>query len=203
MGKAEDDYVEAHRAETYAADANGQILLSRVQGRGGEKRVAITGVRRAESTKRAKRGEYEVTSKDKNKRMLFNDNDDRNTLDTCPVKQKIVVNPIIDWLDEDVWEFIRERKLPYCCLYDQGYDRVGCVGCPIAKQEKRIQELERYPYMKKKYLMAFDAMIKNRKGRGLPTVWETGEEVMDWWINRTSDFDKLKENGQTTFFDEE
>ena len=136
--------------------------------------------------------------------MLFNDNDEgREILDTCPIKQKIIINPIIDWLDEDVWEFIRERGLAYCCLYDKGYDRVGCVGCPMATQEKRIQELERYPYMKKKYLMAFDAMIQNRKERGLPTVWETGQEVMDWWIYRTSDFDKMRESGQISFFDEE
>ena len=35
------------------------------------------------------------------------------------------INPIIDWSYEGVWKFIREYKIPYCKLYDEGYTSVG------------------------------------------------------------------------------
>ena len=34
-------------------------------------------------------------------------------------------NPIADWSDEDCWEYIRARGLPYNPLHDQGYDSIG------------------------------------------------------------------------------
>ena len=34
-------------------------------------------------------------------------------------------NPIVDWLDDEVWLYINERNLPYNKLHDQGYDSIG------------------------------------------------------------------------------
>ena len=91
--------------------------------KGGEGRFCATGVRWAESTQRKSRGEFEDIGKTKAEgKILFNDNDDdRRQMEHCIPKRKYVVNPIIDWTDEDVWQFIREENLPYCKLYDQGY----------------------------------------------------------------------------------
>lgn len=36
-------------------------------------------------------------------------------------KKKNVIRPIIDWTDEEIWEYIHKYKLPYCKLYDQGW----------------------------------------------------------------------------------
>lgn len=37
--------------------------------------------------------------------------------------------PLSFWRDEDIWEYIRLRKLPYSSIYDKGYTRTGCVFC--------------------------------------------------------------------------
>lgn len=59
---------------------------------------------------------------------MTNDNaDNRQLIENCVKRGKRVVNPIIDWTSEDVWEFIYLYRLPYNALYDQGYLRVGCV----------------------------------------------------------------------------
>ena len=71
---------------------------------GGKDRFIATGVRWAESTARKRRGGLEVlTSKPQSKLILSNDNDeDRRLFETCQLKGKRVVNPIIDWKDNEV-----------------------------------------------------------------------------------------------------
>ncbi len=39
------------------------------------------------------------------------------------------INPIAFWTKEDVWEYIRENKLSYHPLYDQGFASLGCKPC--------------------------------------------------------------------------
>lgn len=81
--------------------------------RGGSGRTVITGVRWAESSRR------------KNSRRLY---------ETCYRDgTKHYLNPIIDWTNGQVWAYIRERHLPYCSLYDEGFSRLGCVLCPMTE----------------------------------------------------------------------
>ena len=99
----------------------------------------------------------------------------------CYKTHTTTVNPIIDWTTEEVWEFIREYKVPYCSLYDEGFERLGCIGCPMSSHQ--AEEFQRWPKYKKLYLIAFDKMIKSRNEKQLKTEWETPEEVMGWWID--------------------
>lgn len=102
---------------------------------GGTGRFITTGVRWAESVKRKNgRGIYETMPSDKKKKVILNnDNDDRRLLfENCTVKSKRVCNPIIDWTDENVWDYLTEEHIPVNPLYECGYSRVGCVGCPMA-----------------------------------------------------------------------
>ena len=150
--------------------------------KGGEGRVCCTGVRKYESLKRSTRKAFETTAKNKKDRMLFDDNGEfRNALEQCSIKAKIVCNPIIDWYDEDVWQFIREQKMHYCELYDMGYDRIGCIGCPMATRSERERALNDHPFYKKKYIQAFDDMIKAMTEK--QPNWNTGEDVYRWWLN--------------------
>lgn len=148
---------------------------------GGIGRFVITGVRWAESTRR-KRSRHLVEEMNKSGKQVFStDNDDEAPMfKFCQQNHKRILNPIVDWSDAEVWEFIHEYKVPYCCLYDEGRKRLGCIGCPMGDNAK---ELEQYPRYKNLYLMAFEKMLQERKKRGLETEWETAGEVYQWWVS--------------------
>ena len=57
--------------------------------RGGRGRFVILGIRSAESYKRRHRPMFE----------------------NCPKENRKLLSPIIDWIDSDVWDFIKQRKL--------------------------------------------------------------------------------------------
>lgn len=44
----------------------------------------------------------------------------------------IKLNPLIDWSEEMVWDYIREHKVPYNALHDLGYPSIGCAPCTRA-----------------------------------------------------------------------
>lgn len=145
----------------------------------------VTGVRSAESTNRRNRGIYETQERNrKDKIILSNDNDDRRRLfERCAVKATAVCNPIIDWSDRDVWEYIRSEQIPVNPLYQQGFSRIGCIGCPMGNLKGRNRDFSRYPRYKHMYLLAFERMIQERKRRGLDNSgWETADRVFHWWM---------------------
>ena len=155
---------------------------------GGAGRFISTGVRWDESTSRkANRGIYEKIASEKTQRIILNnDNDDRRMLfENCRLKAKRVVNPIIDWTDDDVWGFIQDAKIPLNPLYSEGFCRVGCVGCPMAGK-KREKEFARWPKYKDMYISAFDRMLEERRRRGkMQGSWRigtTGLDVFNWWM---------------------
>ena len=133
---------------------------------GGNGRFIITGIRREESYSRSKRPMVHYCFKDKTKRYL---------------------HLIIDWKEEDIWEFIKKYNLKYCSLYDEGYKRIGCIMCPMQKIKGKLMDKERYPKFYKAYLLAFKKMLIERNRRSdLKTEWKTPEEVMNWWIYEPS-----------------
>lgn len=152
-------------------------------------RFIATGVRWDESVQRKNREEFEklgATKATKEKFtsvMLMNDNDARRRMNEhCMQKKKMVVNPIIDWKDSDVWEYINSENIPTCELYQWGYYRVGCIGCPMAGK-KRYKEFADFPKYKNLYIHAFDRMVKERKSRGLPCQWKNGTDAFLRWMD--------------------
>lgn len=126
---------------------------------GGEGRVVAIGIRAAESASRSR----------------------RKIVENCTKKGKVLVSPIIDWSDEDTWGHIRQFNLSYPSLYDEGWKRLGCIGCPLSGNQKK--ELERWPKYKEMYLRAFAKMMEERKRKGKKTdMWKTPEDVMDWFL---------------------
>ena len=61
--------------------------------------------------------------------------------------KKAQCTPMGIWTDDDVWEYIHRFNLPYCKIYDMGYDRTGCVFCMFGahldKEPNRFQKLQR------------------------------------------------------------
>ncbi|CAB4690150.1 MAG: phosphoadenylyl-sulfate reductase [Actinobacteria bacterium] len=44
----------------------------------------------------------------------------------------IKLNPLAEWTEEEVWDYIRERDVPYHSLYDRGFTSIGCAPCTRA-----------------------------------------------------------------------
>lgn len=127
--------------------------------RSGEGRTVLTGVKASDSTARRHR-----------------------TVTSCYKKNQYMVRPMLDWTDGDVWAFIRSRGLRYCELYDQGFKRLGCIGCPMAGTKRQREEFVRWPKYRGMYLRAFGRMLEERRRMGQDTNWRTAEDVMAWWL---------------------
>jgi phosphoadenosine phosphosulfate reductase len=72
----------------------------------------VTGQRRAQSTTRA--------------RLDVQEDD--------PAHGMTKFNPLADWSEEDVWNYIRANDVPYNALHDQGFPSIGCAPCTRAVQ---------------------------------------------------------------------
>jgi phosphoadenosine phosphosulfate reductase len=72
----------------------------------------ITGLRRAQAVTRQEVGVYEFDS----------------------VHGLPKINPLADWSQEDVWHYLRERRVPWNALHDRGYPSIGCAPCTRAVQ---------------------------------------------------------------------
>ena len=125
---------------------------------GGANRFITTGVRWSESVARKNnRSAFEKVGKTKSEKMLLSDNDDKRMLfENCRLKAKRVCNPIVDWQDDDVWGYIKDQSIQVNCLYNEGMNRVGCIGCPMAGRKRREVEFMRWPKYKKAYIHAFE-----------------------------------------------
>jgi len=148
--------------------------------RGGAGRFIITGVRGSESVKRSKRKMVEFCFKDSSKRYL---------------------NIIHNWTTDDVWDFHKKYNIPYCGLYDEGWERIGCLLCPLAKQNNRIKEAERYPKYVENFRKAFVKLYKNKKEQGKESVnrWGSGDEMFEWWLNGMES--EQEDDDQTILFE--
>lgn len=123
--------------------------------------------------------------------MLHLDNiENRRMVEMCYKTHTTTINPIIDWSNDEVWEFIKEYKVPYCCLYDEGFKRIGCIGCPMGSVKQRQYEFDRYPKYKALYLKAFEKMIE-KNGR----YNETADGWLYWYINGIQRNDTTTNNG--------
>ncbi len=76
------------------------------------KRAWVTGQRRAQSTTRAELAVEEI--------------------DAAHGMTKF--NPLADWSEQDVWDYIRANDVPYNALHDQGFPSIGCAPCTRAVQ---------------------------------------------------------------------
>lgn len=157
-------------------------------------------LRWAESSKRSNRSPFEVLGQTASKsigvsdeKMLITDNDNtRRLFENCQMKAKTVVNPIIDWTDQNIWQFIGEKNIQVCELYQYGYDRLGCLGCPLASKKQREKEMYDFPKYKQAYIRAFDRMLEERKQRGKDTKWSCGEEVYLWWMQDNNVYGQME-----------
>ncbi len=136
---------------------------------GGNGRRVLTGVRWAESQRRSKRQMTENCVKGKGKTFL---------------------HAIIDWQDVDVWQYIKERNIEYCKLYDQGYKRLGCIMCPMNGTRK--DEGDKYPKIRDAWKRAAFRYFENYgitnhiKPNSKSNPFKNKEQYWNWWLSTSS-----------------
>lgn len=176
---------------------------------GGKGRLKITGVRADESKNRAENsGEIQIIGKPKttqkylkennlsfklNKKggvvMNFDNSDNRRAVEHCYRTTSTMINPILSWEESDVWDFLHHYGCDSNPLYQCGFDRVGCIGCPLSSYDNMKREFRLYPIFKNNFINAFQKMINARikKGLFIDDNWSSGEKVFDWWLNLDGD----------------
>ncbi len=61
----------------------------------------------------------------------------RSSMETVELdgdRQIAKINPLIDWSNDQVWEYIRQNDVPYNALHDQNFPSIGCAPCTRAVQ---------------------------------------------------------------------
>ena len=154
----------------------------------GAGKVTLIGIRKAESSRRAKRNEVEINNrkfsgdldgldeyrqeqrakrarrKSKEQGVNITNADEEQTLGCIHGKESLLISPIIHWTEKDVWEFLNDVvRVPHCSLYDEGWHRIGCIGCPMSSHKQKMIENKRYPHVKRNWIKAIKA-IRNGGG---------------------------------------
>lgn len=145
---------------------------------GGSGRVIITGLRREESQTRRHYGIVEHRGKS---RLL--------------PSPKVLINPIIDWTERDVWKYLKSLKVDYCSLYDVGatgkyrgdgvFRRLGCVLCPMETVSQKKQDILRWPKIAEAWHRAFQRLWDNRLSQGNDSClknWKDADDMFWWWV---------------------
>ena len=148
----------------------------------------LIGIRKSESSRRAKRKEVELTSKSKKKSQLIKqdsfDIDNEITHSCINGDDKVLISPIFNWSDKDIWAFIKLYQLKYPSLYDEGFKRIGCLFCPMGNSKTKQLELSKYPKVADTIKKSIQYLIDNN---GYFNNYNaTADEIFNWYISNKS-----------------
>lgn len=146
------------------------------------------GVRKTESVKRAShRDSIETRNTEsfgtKSHQMFhFDKAEEVKQTSACYTNKYFIVNPIAYWTEQEVWDYIHENEIEYNPLYDKGYSRVGCIGCPMAGKH-RIEELAKYP----KYKALYKKLAEEIEKTMINDNWKINSKgkyssYFEWWL---------------------
>ena len=97
--------------------------------------------------------------------------------------RRVHVRPLSNWDAESLWDFIHIEKLVYPNLYDEGFHRLGCVGCPLATRYSREREMNRWPYIGEKWVALAKHYYLSRNKTQKWDNFESFEEFFNVWMN--------------------
>ena len=123
--------------ESYFPDREAVEQLEREKGfysfrKSIENRKECCGIRKVQPLRRALVGlRAWVTGLRRDQAVTRTDTD---TVEWDESNGLVKVNPLVEWSNEQVWDYIRARDLPYNALHDQGFPSIGCAPCTRAIQ---------------------------------------------------------------------
>lgn len=135
---------------------------------------SITGVRKAESAKRKERTTFSVKNKTtlKKNQAIIDEYFEEHCQSTGD-HSVIALKPIVDWSDEDVWQYIRLHNLPVNPEYNDGKKRIGCIVCPKSNFTRNFESLMKYPKLIDAFILA--------KEKGNPDAdWKISSDNKDY-----------------------
>jgi len=106
---------------------------------------------------------------------------------------RMTVFPVLHWSSDELWAYLLDNGVPYSHLYDEGFHRLGCVGCPMIGAAQLEIEFSRWPIFREKWRAGIYAQWARyhgtMAGRGGKIWWaddhfSTVEEMWDWWVSR-------------------
>lgn len=146
--------------------------------------VVLTGVRADESTKRSKYNEVEI----KSNRVEHADRSKKHTIEEIEQnehrcikgKDAIMIYPILNWTESEVWKYITDNHLPHNPCYDIA-GRVGCMFCPFANKRQIEFFEQKYPKYKDAIMRHFRIYLANNTRT---TYNFDADEYYDWWKSK-------------------
>ncbi|MBB4034863.1 phosphoadenosine phosphosulfate reductase [Dysgonomonas hofstadii] len=126
----------------------------------GLNRVVIIGIRKAESTNRAKRIEF--TS------------DCKNGCD------KNLLSPALEFTDAEVWLVLKMYGISTCVLY-KTQRRIGCIGCPLNRN--MLKELQKFPNIMRAYINTAQKIIDKYPDCKFAQNFKSGQDAFNWWVS--------------------
>lgn len=140
----------------------------------------LTGVRAEESSKRAGYHNVDIVSRRKEHadKSVHRSLDDiyANNHQCIKGKDRVMVYPLLDWSDGDIWSWIIKRGLPVNPCY-QKFHRVGCMYCPFAAKYQLAFYEREYPRYRKLLRKCLDRHFEDRSLGNFRDV----SEYYDWW----------------------
>lgn len=152
-------------------------------------KVTLIGIRNQESTRRSKRKEVSTQIKGTRTEETFDQwSEHKEKMVACASgKDKILISPIINWTERDVWEFLNSNNIPHCSMYDEGYKRIGCILCPMSNRKQKIRDCKRFPHVRHKWIQTIQKLIDEGY---INHNFQDAEFGFNWWISEKS-FDEF------------
>lgn len=127
-------------------------------------------------------------------------------------KGRVLYYPIMYWKEWQVWDFIKLYNLKYPSLYDEGFNRLGCVVCPYHSEKTgKLHKLyrDRWPWIFERFERGIKKLYYKRVDQGKRMYYKTPEEFLQaWYLNDMArwyelpDAEDEEKNGWTGFMGE-
>jgi len=117
------------------------------------------------------------------------------------MKGAVHIRPILNWTENEAWEYIRKNKLPYIKYYDSPYNfkRHGCIGCPLTNQKTRMYEYRLFPKYAYATINAIKKHMINKPENMIARTFCDEYEAFYWWLGYNSIRNYIEKKNSSLF----